>query len=622
MSEPGGRTLSDAGAQIDERRGRPVLIAPNRPATSSASPYSNTGFARSDRTSQQVQSFHMNDAQHREELRSKMCATAQQMSAGWDSEHRRSTAISAIEEIPRRIGDEMERIKSYLVDNVQSEVETIGKIICGQRNGEMDRRATKVVKNLEVIPTMIRNLLEARVEKAKATVRHRISGMIQNLSVFHEDGGDQHALVQQMQKISAEVEKIASEAVESAAQECIAHKTRQMEYALAALRLPDREGLQAVSSSFSRQWENTKWQSTLMGSSQQIAELWPSSAQMPTEAVNPNSRYGVDAMAQAVAVVQDSSYIPHSVTNEVVADQLLRAKVRSGGRGQNTSAPGQQTPQSTPARASQAPVQATNPGSVGHPDLCLRPCLYFAAGNCQNSLECGFCHMPHPRRPVRLDKRHRQILRRMPFGDLLDMILPMLQQKASDVMPNNPEIHQLLDELTECARNHASGLDSRSHDTSGAYDEMAYHDGVGSAVGSQLSEAASNASSFDGESRSQVSVGGTRGKPGFAGALQVMGARLLLSLISRLAPPEAVEERAIVDKILALLHEGTDPQPDPFKDDDPYLLPPSGQTPSNASSGTHRRDQQHGGTSRHQVTASFQNHFGDSSRRPQFQQHR
>ena len=32
----------------------------------------------------------------------------------------------------------------------------------------------------------------------------------------------------------------------------------------------------------------------------------------------------------------------------------------------------------------------TRPGSVGHPELCRRPCIYFAQGQCRNSADCSF----------------------------------------------------------------------------------------------------------------------------------------------------------------------------------------------------------------------------------------
>ena len=58
-------------------------------------------------------------------------------------------------------------------------------------------------------------------------------------------------------------------------------------------------------------------------------------------------------------------------------------------------------------------------GSFGHPDLCPRPCIYYRSGSCSSGAACAFCHMPHSRRPLRLDKRHREALKRMPFKKLL-----------------------------------------------------------------------------------------------------------------------------------------------------------------------------------------------------------
>jgi hypothetical protein len=169
--------------------------------------------------------------------------------------------------------------------------------------------------------------------------------------------------------------------------------------------------------------------------------------------------------------------------------------------------------------------------------------------------------MPHPKRPVRLDKRHRELLKKMPFGELLNLILPVLQQKAIDVVPHNPEIQQLLERLRYCAARYVAGTDSNPGDPMHAMlDELVTSDRV-SHVASQISGAASSVSSASGLSltRSQVSLGGgAKTKPGFVGALQVMSARLLLSLINRMAPAEAVEERGIVEQILALIHENNE----------------------------------------------------------------
>lgn len=87
-----------------------------------------------------------------------------------------------------------------------------------------------------------------------------------------------------------------------------------------------------------------------------------------------------------------------------------------------------------------------NPGSVGHPELCPRPCLYFASGRCANGTTCNFCHLPHPKRPAHLDKRHRIMLKEMSFQDCLCMMLPILRQKLS-TLACGPSVTDLLDSL-------------------------------------------------------------------------------------------------------------------------------------------------------------------------------
>lgn len=72
-------------------------------------------------------------------------------------------------------------------------------------------------------------------------------------------------------------------------------------------------------------------------------------------------------------------------------------------------------------------------GSLAHPHLCSRPCLYFASGQCVNGGECGFCHLPHPRREAHLDKKYREILRAMLPGRASALLLPLLWEKMLDV---------------------------------------------------------------------------------------------------------------------------------------------------------------------------------------------
>ncbi|CAK9008571.1 Putative tRNA/rRNA methyltransferase Rv0881 [Durusdinium trenchii] len=38
---------------------------------------------------------------------------------------------------------------------------------------------------------------------------------------------------------------------------------------------------------------------------------------------------------------------------------------------------------------------APSGGSLGHPQVCNRPCIYFAAGNCASGAGCSYCHVEH-----------------------------------------------------------------------------------------------------------------------------------------------------------------------------------------------------------------------------------
>lgn len=92
-------------------------------------------------------------------------------------------------------------------------------------------------------------------------------------------------------------------------------------------------------------------------------------------------------------------------------------------------------------------------GSAGHPHGCSRACLYFWKGLCRNSQSCKFCHLPHTRRPLRLDKRHRQMLDEMPFGQFIALVRPALEGKAAR-LGCGPQMVGMFDQLVGLPQNH------------------------------------------------------------------------------------------------------------------------------------------------------------------------
>ncbi|CAE7837647.1 unnamed protein product [Symbiodinium sp. CCMP2592] len=76
---------------------------------------------------------------------------------------------------------------------------------------------------------------------------------------------------------------------------------------------------------------------------------------------------------------------------------------------------------------------APNRGSVGHPALCSRPCIYVAKQRqCQKGVACGFCHHDHHSGPndPKPDKQQRRLMSTMPQAELLGLLAELLQDRA------------------------------------------------------------------------------------------------------------------------------------------------------------------------------------------------
>mmetsp|Transcript_68914 Transcript_68914/g.164210 ORF Transcript_68914/g.164210 Transcript_68914/m.164210 type:complete len:404 (+) Transcript_68914:40-1251(+) len=84
-------------------------------------------------------------------------------------------------------------------------------------------------------------------------------------------------------------------------------------------------------------------------------------------------------------------------------------------------------------------------GSLGHPELCKRPCIYFSAGRCVHDTKCSYCHMPHMEKVPKLDKRQRGIVQSLSRSELLALVLKFCRPKARRFGPAR-EILSLLKE--------------------------------------------------------------------------------------------------------------------------------------------------------------------------------
>jgi hypothetical protein len=92
------------------------------------------------------------------------------------------------------------------------------------------------------------------------------------------------------------------------------------------------------------------------------------------------------------------------------------------------------------------PFGQLNRGSIGHPELCPRPCLYFARGGCARGADCEYCHLEHSKKPSHLTKRNRETLKAARFEELLALSLPLLREKVQK-LGLNPDVLQVLDDV-------------------------------------------------------------------------------------------------------------------------------------------------------------------------------
>jgi len=138
-----------------------------------------------------------------------------------------------------------------------------------------------------------------------------------------------------------------------------------------------------------------------------LPQTLPETVRRIGEVTNYTVRHATEVVVEGG--VGDCGY----VANSVVADTLLRAKEGDSLQVED--------------------AELDNPGSRGHPELCSRACLYYPLGKCTNGMDCKFCHLQHSKRSTHLDKRHREMLRGMPFHERFRLILPVLKTKLEGV---------------------------------------------------------------------------------------------------------------------------------------------------------------------------------------------
>ena len=90
-------------------------------------------------------------------------------------------------------------------------------------------------------------------------------------------------------------------------------------------------------------------------------------------------------------------------------------------------------------------------GSLGHPEVCQRPCIYFQSGLCQNGSACNYCHLFHSEKFGKLDKKQRTLLQGLSYEEFVVFILPFIQEQIKQMEQIHLDASELLPLLQAAA---------------------------------------------------------------------------------------------------------------------------------------------------------------------------
>ncbi|CAJ1427081.1 unnamed protein product [Effrenium voratum] len=87
-------------------------------------------------------------------------------------------------------------------------------------------------------------------------------------------------------------------------------------------------------------------------------------------------------------------------------------------------------------------------GSLGHPEVCSRPCVRFSYGTCAEGADCKFCHLQHDRPKGKLDKTQRKYFDTLDASQVLVLLLPYIKMRCAK-KGLTTQMSQILEALEE-----------------------------------------------------------------------------------------------------------------------------------------------------------------------------
>eukprot|EP00928_Gymnodinium_smaydae_P008180 TRINITY_DN12976_c0_g2_i2.p1 TRINITY_DN12976_c0_g2~~TRINITY_DN12976_c0_g2_i2.p1 ORF type:complete len:536 (+),score=86.66 TRINITY_DN12976_c0_g2_i2:54-1610(+) len=308
--------------------------------------------------------------------------------------------LSVIRAIPDGVGAMVHANASFLVDGIIDEVLEISGEIHGRISSESasssDTHAQSLVlKAVDKLPDVIRSKLDIHIAAAHQKVADLVDVVVQDL-----EGRvlDQSELAEATHGVAEQVQEMFREKVEACIQDSFDYATQKMSNALHSLGESKRTN---------------------------VAKPFVARAQIASDVLQAARGMVVHRMELARHKVVQKN-VTSTLANEAVAETLLRAKATCD----SGAAHGQALHNAIDLANEISPGGENSSGSVGHPEMCARPCIYYAQGTCTKGDSCGFCHLPHDGRVAHLDKKGREQIKSMSLEQRVATLLPIIRKKA------------------------------------------------------------------------------------------------------------------------------------------------------------------------------------------------
>lgn len=332
-------------------------------------------------------------------------------------------ALGMIAEVPERLEEEMQQLALGIVSKVQTQVSELCSCI-KPTDDVPNEHAQHAMEHVAAIPEMVLTSLRCGATETKRLIQHRIGSLERSVCSQPESRGQSEHMARHAAALRAEFREAAFQGLGSALEESKASAARQMDHALASL---PRSAMLAE------------------GKTRLVASV---PAAVPNAFAAKAEAAAAHVLAQATAAAAGEAPPARlAAENREVADALLR--VKAGQPLAAGAAPA--VPACAGAGLKRPEAGAPSVGSIGHPFLCVRPCVFAAQGNCASGSDCSYCHIPHGGKGRHLDKIARTAVKKLSFKHRAMIALPVLRRLALS-QGFGPQAAGLLGQIEQEAR--------------------------------------------------------------------------------------------------------------------------------------------------------------------------